>query len=414
MVLVKNFLSLILGVALMGCSWLNPPEEENSRNTLDPDIIWDQNIDFRILNKIKATLDGDNLYLPLSGYGLSLVNVDNGETIWWNNEIYAMGTNVAIMNNRIYNVFEYEYEEGLGNFFVYDQLDGTLLGRYWFEECIDDDAVIVDGEWLEIYGNYLYFALDSPYYEDQLAKVFRIDLQSLELTDASEIPIIQKEIFFSDNSELTFSTRPIFEGDKVYLLSGGIGTKIPEDEAITKRGQYHQSDVRLRCLDLSGNILWETGFEHTGWAVYGDGLRSYEDDKLLLAAHDGLALLYKDTGEIIYEKEGYWADTYLTIEGEYAYSTIYNDLKCFHIPTGELIWTDTINYTRDCKPIIFNNHVYVVDSDALRMYDKSTGELLGVNYDLGVPGYRWQRYMPFRDDELYILKTEKIVAIRME
>jgi outer membrane protein assembly factor BamB len=226
---------------------------------------------------------------------------------------------------------------------------------------------------------------------------------------------VEPEVFLKLTPTTKAGVAPVFEDGKVYIFQGGVGGKAQEESS----DGYQQSDIRLGCYDLDGNPIWETTPDSVGWTGIGVALlQFYEEDYLFIGCSDGLILFNKTNGEIIYEKShdplDMQFDSYYTFDGEYVYTTAYTHFRCFHVPTGDLIWQDDKNYSRDCKPIIYKNHVYVVDSDALRYYNKKTGKLLGENHDLGLPGYGYQRYMPWKDDILYILRTEEIVAVRME
>ena len=55
----------------------------------------------------------------------------------------------------------------------------------------------------------------------------------------------------------------------------------------------------------------------------------------------------------------------------------------------------------------------MADADGLRVYDKDTGEVLGIDTNLGLPGMRGQGYIPHNGDILYLPQTEKLVAVKL-
>ncbi|QEN03536.1 hypothetical protein EW093_02080 [Thiospirochaeta perfilievii] len=412
----KNILIFILGTSLCGCSYY--PIKGSSNNTFEPIIVKQMDNNYNNTNLYESLLVVDVLYISeVLDNGLSKTNLTTGELLWRNSEVDP-STNPALWEGFIVSLVYTVYEEEQDyNLYFTDQNTGEIIYKFRFKDMMDNPEVGLNGYWSVIHNNKLYFSTcdTSNSFSDEAIKLSMVDISELDFTNSEPDAIVPEVILQGSRLDSLFRTQPLFNVDGMYILSGGAGSSIPEDQEVTETSDYHQSDIKLYALDNEYNKLWERGFEYAGWVgANAYHLQFYDEDYLYLATSDGAALIDKNTGTIIYERVGNYSSNYTTIDGEYGYSTIYGFLKCVHIPTGDIIWNDEIKYTRDCKPVVYGNKLYVVDSDALRVYNKKTGQLLGKNEDLGVPGYRWQGYMPYNNDILHILQTEKIVSIRME
>jgi len=412
---------LIIGAAFIGCSgWLDEPDPSD----FHPEVIYEFSDEFSFSNGIDNYFEGNILLVNrglwwgddgfIKNYFMK-VNLETYKVIWKNNQFKYDSTNPVIWNNfAIFSAYKTNEGEGGFNFAFLDLETGETRARFVLSRELTEEYHGIHGFWLKVIEDDLYFASRANDPEGYHVKFNRLNLKTLSM-ERENIQSITPEVLYTYTNASLMRTEPVFEKEYIYLHLGEAGSKVPDDQPKTQQSQYHQGDIKLLKMDLQGNLLWETGFEHTGWI--GDASKAltlFKEDQLFLPTYFGAALVDKNTGEVIYDKPGHYCSGRMTLEGDYAYMTGWQSLNCVYVPTGEIIWTHDIEFTRNCKPILYGDRVYVVDSDALRVYNKKTGELRGVNYNLGVPGYRSQGVMPYIDDILYILQTEQIVAIRME
>ena len=408
-ILNSTILSLLL-LLISGCPFLSGNSQ--SQTNYYPDIIWNGDNDYYITNHLDSRMDEEILYTPeFSTTGLSATDLDTGKLLWRNSEYYGFETKPVCWGDYVICLLDSKPD-----LVFYNKKTSEISGKVNIQSIEGSAHFPQQGYWLKLIENDLYIGCLLTYndYTEISNRLYRISLNDFSLPSIQEQEI-QAELLINYQKNGTLRVEPLIENNRIYVYFGGAGRKIPEDQSPKNLSEHHQSDLSVGCYNLEGTLIWSTPLKKCGWIGGGtEVIQFFNDDKLFLTGADGIALLDKNTGETIYEKscDGGWE--YITIDGDYAYVPLFNYLKCFHIPTGELVWEHQNLYTRDCKPVIYGDHVYVVDSDALRKFDKRTGKLLGVNEKLGVPGYRSQRYMPHRDDILYILQRERIVAIRMD
>ncbi len=415
MKMTLNFTVLILCLLLItGCPFLNivTNRDDQSETNYYPEIIWKKDNNYDITNHLDSLMDGSILYTPeFSTNGMSATDLSTGELLWRNSELYGFKTKPVCWNDYIIC-----FRDSRPDLVFYNKKTGEIVAKASTQSIEGSSSFPLQGKRIKSIDDDIFITGVITYndYTQISNRLYKISLKGLTIPNTEEQEV-KAELLFDYQKNGTFRVKPLFEDNRIYTYFGGAGRKVPEDQSPKNLSEHHQSDLSVACYSIDGNLIWNTPLEKCGWiGISQEVLQFFNGDKLFLTGADGVALLDKATGDIIYEKscDGGWE--YITIDGDYAYVPWCNYLKCFHIPTGELVWEDQNLYTRDCKPIIYGDHVYVVDSDALRKFDKRTGKLLGVNENLGVPGYRSQRYMPHRDDILYILQRERIVAVRMD
>ena len=397
---------ILCGAALLGCSLF----AEKTPATWQPDILWELE-GFDYIGSPPSRLDYKNNLLLLPGFdtsGLNCVDISKG-TLNWNNSDYGFfDTQPVIWNNYVIITSDSNAD---ANIIFYNKETGEIAGKYAVTQMKDTTKINFD-YWAKVVNNIFYFTIHS--YDKSIAKtgVYSINLSALTFNSEESIDI-EPDLFAGAGDYQRCFTAPVFDEDTVYVYKDGAGVLV-EDGTELEQGEYYQSHVELTAYNYEGEIQWTTGFDYCGSASLGAHQMQSYGDYLFIADWSGMALVRKEDGEILYEKPGMWCGGFFTIEGDYAYTTVYFSLYRIHIPSGNIEWSDMINFTRDSKPVVYKDKLYVVDSDALRCYNKKNGELLGVNEDLGVPGYRVQWYIPYIGNTLYIPQMEKIVAIRME
>lgn len=409
---MMRMLFFVIGVSIIGYL---PSQEFLNAQEFDIEELWSTSDDFLFSNRRESAYQQSELYTADLKGRVSRIDLDTGEILWQDSTddetLYNAYTANPVSWNDYVILIRLPHiitgREYYSNIYFYDRNSGELLKVFSMPILENSDYNWVHGQWLSLYGNKLYFSMTLLYCDEQdelestRSVICVIELDQLDLGSSGDDQLNCDILYEVPNESKTLKRLygpPLFQDQLIYIPVGGDPT----------RGD-------LVCMDLDGRIIWQQNLIHTGNQRNSSyhALNFYGNDLLLWSTLSGLALVNKNNGEIIYDIPGSWAANCVSINGDYAYSTDGFTLRKFHILSGEVIWENQSHYSRDSNPILYMDRVYLVESDALRVYSDDDGSLIDENNNFGVTGAFYQGFIPNCDGVLYIQQDERIVAIKL-
>lgn len=424
--MIKKIIATLLFIPILGC-FLIGDEKANKEKDSDFDIVWKTPVT-GLSGNYSSVIEGNILYYVDQGLEsldysceVSAIDLNSGNKIWQNINIdHKIGSNIAINEEDIF-VIDNPNEETreIGGIIVIDKKTGVKKGyiqpsNLFFD--YDDKAVQIKEWWVAEHKGFLYFPVDSRDV-NVMSGYYRISLDSINL-NPSKKSYIKPELVLNITKKQRISTKPLFEGDRAYFYIGGAGPLYIENDYHLFENCYTQDVVRMVCIDLEGNIIWDRGFDYLG-AVVGAGYNFKLDNNILYAADtSGVAAVNKNTGELLFEQstdydQGSFGVDYLTYSNGKIFYCMDNYLKCSDATSGKLLWEFNTGYTNMTNPIVFGDLVYNLDQSALRAFNIHTGNIVYQNEDLSI-SLRLPGYIPHKDNVIYIMDNYEIIALKMK
>lgn len=405
-------LTLIYIIVLTTCVWQKDDVPVESSIVFDE--VW-KTTGFAVTSSRDSLVHNGVLYLPESlRQGMCAIRLSDGVVLWRFSNIFNANTNPVLHEGKLY-VTSRRRSGVPCTLWIINSENGVILGRLELDINSADTNLIQYEGWLALHENTLYFPISCFNDADHgPSGIYRLDLLSLPSYGEDPVPVAP-DLFLPSGQFQRESVYPVFDEDRVFVYFGGLGWSgaLPEGEELLGRKYYPQSAVRLYALTYDGTIIWETGFDHAGEVFAGGKRLLLSDNTLFLADSSGRAAVNKVTGDLLYEKKGVSGWQRMTLENNRIYAAFDLELRCYDLATGNVLWINRHDYTRDANPVIWKNRLYMVDSDALHVYNKNTGLLLGRERSLGIRDYRDAGYIPHVGDIMYVPKTEELVAIRL-
>lgn len=347
---------------------------------------------------------------PLAG-GLSATRIADGSLVWRIDDLFVAAVNPVSVGGCLYVLTAQIEHEGVtvpSLLYLIDKADGSIRARVSLQapaplESLDYRMLLHEGDLVLM----LRYNLDEVNHDG----LWRVPLDSIALQNDTVQELAPE--FWKVNEGQSIVAMPLFANGRTYLYYQGRGWKGPwTGEGPMPIGYYPQEVVRVQCLEADGSLVWETHLDHAGMPTVGSHTMFVDQGRLYLADWAGRACLDAGSGEVIWEQAGESAESRLVLQGGRLYSTINLSNKCFDARTGDLVWEHLTPYTEDSNPIVWQDHVYVANADALRVFDLD-GTLVAEIEEWGLPGDRMQGYVPILDDTLYLPQTRQLLALKL-
>lgn len=413
----KRIIILIFLAPLLGCL-LEKNNEDNKEVSNQIDILWKIS-ELNVSSNFNSIIDGNLLFF--AGNSISCIDLNIGKTIWTNQDKIKVDSHLEVNDKFVFTLEAPDLDkQEVGNITVLNKKTGERVGIIVPSIlCFDygDKAVQFSEWWVEEYKNNLYIPIRSRDINID-SGIYKIDLNELTM-DALNKSYVQPELILKITEKQRISSRPVFDKNRAYFYVGGSGPLYVEGGYHLYENCYTQDVVRMLCTDLKGNIFWDRGFEYIGCVVGGNNNFKLVDNTLYIADSSGIAAIKNKTGEVIFEKKieydsGSLGVEYLEYSNKKIVYSFNNYLKCSNSRNGKVIWEFDTKYTNSTNPIIYGNIVYNVDPDALRGFNIKNGKKVYENTSLGISGYRTVGYIPHKDDVIYIMKTNEIIAVKIK
>jgi hypothetical protein len=354
-------------------------------------------------------------------YVLNKVNLDSGQRDWQTVEIEGCTWAISKIDDKVFL-----FTDTGKDLLCFDDETGNLLATVGFD--LNRDAADRKSFWMGSsteYWNYLLWG--------NLDYLMRFDITKIVYDKSpDEIQIIDPEPVWGMYQDISIAATPYVENGVVYVLST---SQEPGENSIA-------------AYDLSSDsLLWQRKTNKLAGMVI-DGLK-IEGDWLYIIDSDGSTCLNKYTGaerwvHNLDEKQvalysggcylfGLWVDNgkiYYT-NGIHSDTWMYIDIPeaqlknifCLDCATGKMVWADMPRPpcgSLGARPVVANGKAYVAHEEGLRIYDSSTGKLLGVDRSIRPRGrYSYNHY--YKDKGYVIMSspnddnlTTRLVAIRAE
>lgn len=405
---------IVFNLSICGCSFLQ--QEEFA------DIAWETS-GYGNDGNFDGCLGNGVLYQPEAYVaGISATRIADGNRLWQITDKFKPKTEPIISGERLYIFSEAvntEFKNTKPYLFVFNKNTGTIVARV----TLTEEPGSGQGRWwLACYQGWVYFCYYTNYNTPtQVISISRLQESAIqEIGDVEQL--INPSLFLQTSSPFQIpADKILFDKDRCFVFFSGIGWRGPLPEGLSMTdGYYPQEAIRVVCTDLDGVVQWESNLKYTGNGMGGTHRLVMNNDRLFIADWSGAACLEKSNGNVVWESAGMFCAIRFVLKGNRLFSSGYKpegpdagSLYCLNADTGAIVWSQSTRFSLDSNPIIMHERVYSVMSDALRVFNKDTGELLYENKDWGIPGYRSQGYVPQEGNIIYLPRENDIIALKL-
>lgn len=421
--LSRGCILVLLWVSLTGCPLF--PEAQPWHYPyprMDMGVVYEVPVDFGSGNSYHPVVYNGILYSRQRA-GLAAIRLSDGTKLWENirEGFQAWSAAVLVGEHLVFAGFTRVEDGQRLEMWAVDQHSGEFVGRASLQvppEYAHRDYFF-QGGWLVARNGRVYLPLRASG-EIRTGGFVYLGLFSFEFSPSDFSAAggeLSLRLEYPVSVEQNMGIHPIMDGNTMYLYLAGHGWRgrWEPGEEFQEEEHFRQESVRLVALDLSGSPadpaereLWSTGFSHLGTSTRGHNLVRQQQD-FYVYGDDALARVRN--GEVIWER---------SLPRHGAYQLVYHDgvlytnyIHAVRASDGQLLWEQPHRLIRDSNPVLYGNRLYKVENDGLRILNRHTGEVLGLDPELGVFGPIIQGYIYSQGDILFIQQSERFLAVRL-